>query len=99
MLHKFRPKLYSASLPAPSLFVHNSQEQRLSLNLGTQFSEVLKGPANASYVSLPFSSPVLKQLRIEGDRPSKEIDPSNHLISIFHYDAMNHLKLNPRSEG
>lgn len=60
---------------------------------------MLKWLANTYEVSLPFSAPVLKELRIKGDRPGEEIDPANHLISVSHYDAMNHLKLNPRSDG
>lgn len=51
------------------------------------------------HISLPFPSPVLKELRIKGDGPGDEIDPANHLISISHYDAVNHLKLNPRPDG
>lgn len=51
------------------------------------------------HISLPFPSPVLKELRIKRDGPGDEIDPANHLISISHYDAVNHLKLNPRPDG
>lgn len=51
------------------------------------------------HISLPFPPPVLKELRIKGDGPGKEINPANHLISISHYDAVNHLKLNPRPDG
>lgn len=51
------------------------------------------------HISLPFPSPVLKELRIKGDGPGNEIDPANHLISISHYDAVNYLKSNPRPDG
>lgn len=44
---------------------------------------------------LPFPSPVLDHLWVEGDRPGHEVDPANHLVYDANDSAVYHQEPNP----
>lgn len=45
--------------------------------------------------SLPFPSPVLDNLWVEGDGPGHEIDPANHLVYDANDSAVYHQEPDP----